>query len=159
MIYYAIKDNQLLDEVSENKTALEMSLQANGHTEYELYSTEYEDFTPSNLKYTVDLTTFKVGLNPEYNIILAERERERIAMLKMTPRDFLLAITSMGIEWAQIKELMAQNPQVEIELNYCQYVYRGNPLLDDLCGNFGVTPEQLDELFLAHENISLTTSQ
>lgn len=90
---------------------------------------------------------------------LAQKEKERIALLKMTPRDFLLAITSMGIEWAQIKALMSQNPQVEIELNYCQYVYRGNPLLDDLCGNFGVTPEQLDELFLAHENISLTTSQ
>lgn len=90
---------------------------------------------------------------------LAQKEKERIALLKMTPRDFLLAITSMGIDWADIKALMSQNPQVEIELNYCQYVYRGNPLLDDLCGNFGVTPEQLDELFLAHENISLTTSQ
>lgn len=78
---------------------------------------------------------------------LAQQEKERTAMLKMTPRDFLLAITSMGIEWSQIKSLMAQNPQVEIELNYCQYVYRGNPLLDELCGNFGVTSQQLDELF------------
>lgn len=76
-----------------------------------------------------------------------QKEAERIAMLKMTPRDFLLAITSMGVDWADIKTLMAQNPQVEIELNYCQFVYRGNPLLDELCENFGVTSEQLDELF------------
>lgn len=76
-----------------------------------------------------------------------QKEAERIALLKMTPRDFLLAITSMGVDWADIKTLMAQNPQVEIELNYCQFVYRGNPLLDELCGNFGVTSEQLDELF------------
>lgn len=103
---------------------------------------------------------YLTGYAPHYTEEeLAQKEKERIAMLKMTPRDFLLAITSMGIEWAQIKELMAQNPQVEIELNYCQYVYRGNPLLDDLCGNFGVTPEQLDELFKAKENTSLTTSQ
>ena len=74
-------------------------------------------------------------------------EKKRVAMLKMTPRDFLLAITQMGVDFAKIKELMAANPQVEIELNYCNYVYRGNALLDQLCGQFGVTTTQLDELF------------
>ena len=74
-------------------------------------------------------------------------EKKRVAMLKMTPRDFLLAITQMGVDFAKIKELMASNPQVEIELNYCNYVYRGNALLDQLCGQFGITTTQLDELF------------
>lgn len=74
-------------------------------------------------------------------------EKKRVAMLKMTPRDFLLAITGMGVDFAKIKELMATNPQVEIELNYCNYVYRGNALLDQLCGQFGITTIQLDELF------------
>lgn len=74
-------------------------------------------------------------------------EKKRVAMLKMTPRDFLLAITGMGVDFAKIKELMATNPQVEIELNYCNYVYRGNALLDQLCGQFGITTAQLDELF------------
>lgn len=76
-------------------------------------------------------------------------EKKRVAMLKMTPRDFLLAITGMGVDFAKIKELMATNPQVEIELNYCNYVYRGNALLDQLCGQFGITTAQLDELFKA----------
>ena len=80
---------------------------------------------------------------------LAQKEKERIAMLKMTPRDFLLAVVDMGVDYSKIKELMASNPQVEIELQYCNNVYRGNPLLDQLCGNFGVTAEQLDELFKA----------
>lgn len=80
---------------------------------------------------------------------LAQREKERIAMLKMTPRDFLLAVVDMGVDYSKIKELMASNPQVEIELQYCNNVYRGNPLLDQLCGNFGVTTEQLDKLFKA----------
>lgn len=80
---------------------------------------------------------------------LAQREKERIAMLKMTPRDFLLAVVDMGVDYSKIKELMASNPQVEIELQYCNNVYRGNPLLDQLCGNFGVTAEQLDKLFKA----------
>lgn len=76
-----------------------------------------------------------------------QEEKKRVAMLKMTPRDFLLAITQMGVDFTKIKELMAANPQVEIELNYCNYVYRGNALLDQLCGQFGITTAQLDELF------------
>ena len=85
--------------------------------------------------------------NPKYAEEKELEEKKRIAMLKMTPRDFLLAITQMGVDFAKIKELMASNPQVEIELNYCNYVYRGNALLDQLCGQFGITTTQLDELF------------
>ena len=78
----------------------------------------------------------------------SQKEKERVAMLKMTPRDFLLACTQeLGIEWSAIKTLMDSNPQVAIELQFCNFVYRGNPLLDQLCGNFNVTSEQLDELF------------
>lgn len=85
--------------------------------------------------------------NPKYDEQKELEEKKRVAMLKMTPRDFLLAITGMGVDFAKIKELMATNPQVEIELNYCNYVYRGNALLDQLCGQFGITTAQLDELF------------
>ena len=85
--------------------------------------------------------------NPKYAEEKELEEKKRVAMLRMTPRDFLLAITQMGVDFAKIKELMASNPQVEIELNYCNYVYRGNALLDQLCGQFGITTTQLDELF------------
>ena len=81
--------------------------------------------------------------------VAIEKEKERVAMLKMTPRDFLLAITNMGVEWTAIKALMDSNPQVAIELQFCNNVYRGNPLLDQLCGQFNVTSEQLDKLFKA----------
>lgn len=89
----------------------------------------------------------KLIANPGYQKEKEQEEKKRVAMLKMTPRDFLLAITGMGVDFAKIKELMATNPQVEIELNYCNYVYRGNALLDQLCGQFGITTAQLDELF------------
>lgn len=91
--------------------------------------------------YLVDKCPMKIDEQKELE------EKKRVAMLKMTPRDFLLAITGMGVDFAKIKELMATNPQVEIELNYCNYVYRGNALLDQLCGQFGITTAQLDELF------------
>lgn len=96
-----------------------------------------------------DIEYVNVGgeyVTPEVAI---EKEKERVAMLKMTPRDFLLAITDMGVEWSAIKALMDSNPQVAIELQFCNNVYRGNPLLDQLCGQFNVTSEQLDELFKA----------
>lgn len=89
----------------------------------------------------------KLITNPDYQKEKELEEKKRVAMLRMTPRDFLLAITQMGVDFAKIKELMATNPQVEIELNYCNYVYRGNALLDQLCGQFGITTAQLDELF------------
>ena len=44
---------------------------------------------------------------------------------------------------------MNNNSQVAIELQFRNNVYRGNPLLDQLCGQFNVTSEQLDELFKA----------
>ena len=96
-----------------------------------------------------DIEYVNVGgeyVTPEVAI---EKEKERVARLKMTPRDFLLAITNMGVEWTAIKALMDSNPQVAIELQFCNNVYRGNPLLDQLCGQFNVTSEQLDELFKA----------
>lgn len=80
--------------------------------------------------------------------VAVQKEKERVAMLKMTPRDFLLACTQkLGIEWTKLKELMDTNAQVAIELQFCNHVYRGNPLLDQLAGQFGVTSEQLDNLF------------
>ena len=101
---------------------------------------------------TIEKTDIEyVNIGGEYVTpeVAIEKEKERGAMLKMTPRDFLLAITNMGVEWTAIKALMDSNPQVAIELQFCNHVYRGNPLLDQLCGQFNITSEQLDELFKA----------
>lgn len=76
----------------------------------------------------------------------------RIAKLKMTPLDFIKCLESVGITYAQVKVLCDANEQVDKELRFCQNVYRGNALLDQLCGQFGVTPEQLDALFEQYGN-------
>lgn len=107
-----------------------------GMTELDVQQSDIDDNW-----YLIDKCPMKTNKEKE------QEEKKRVAMLKMTPRDFLLAITQMGVDFAKIKELMAANPQVEIELNYCNYVYRGNALLDQLCGQFGITTTQLDELF------------
>ena len=76
-----------------------------------------------------------------------KEETKRIAMLKMTPLDFIKALEEVGVSYSQIKELCNTNEEVEKQLRFCNHVYRGNPLLDQLCGLFNVTTEQLNELF------------
>lgn len=117
-------------------------------------------FMPNITIEEVDVEYQLVGgeyVTPE---VAVQKEKERVAMLNMTPRDFLLACTQeLGIEWSAIKTLMDNNPQVAIELQFCNAVYRGNPLLDQLCGQFGVTSEQLDNLFKKANGESVKTTE
>ena len=76
-----------------------------------------------------------------------EEEVKKIAMLKMTPLDFITALEEVGVSYSQIKELCNTNEEVEKQLRVCNHVYRGNPLLDQVCGLINVTTEQLNELF------------
>lgn len=66
---------------------------------------------------------------------------------QMTPREFILGLLSRGITREQIEELIASNQQVWAELNYATYIERKNPLLDELCSQFGLTPEDVDGIF------------
>lgn len=66
---------------------------------------------------------------------------------QMTPREFILGLLSRGITREQIEELIANNQQVWAELNYATYIERKNPLLDALCSQFGLTPEDVDGIF------------
>ena len=66
---------------------------------------------------------------------------------RMTPREFILALLNRGVTREQIEELIKSNQQVWAELNYATYIERKNPLLDALCSQFGLTPEDVDELF------------
>ena len=100
--------------------------------------------------YTVEETVIEYELVNGKFVTLAEKlkeETKRIAMLKMTPLDFIKALEEVGVSYSQIKELCNTNEEVEKQLRFCNHVYRGNPLLDQLCGLFNVTTEQLNELF------------
>ncbi len=79
-------------------------------------------------------------------------EKARIAKLKMTPLDFIKCLEGLGVQYTQIKALCDANEAVDKELRFCSNVYRGNALLDQLCGQFGVTPAQLDEIFKQYGN-------
>lgn len=66
---------------------------------------------------------------------------------QLTPREFILAMLNKGISREQIEGLIASNNQVWAELNYATYIERKNPLLDEFCSQFGLTPEDIDHIF------------
>lgn len=80
--------------------------------------------------------------------IKKQEEHARIMELKMTPLDFLKAIIKLGISYDTIKQLMEANPEVDMEMRYCQNVYRKHPMLEQFATQFGVTSEQLDNIFI-----------
>lgn len=66
----------------------------------------------------------------------------------LTPREFILKLMDKGITRSQIEALINTNDRVWAELNYATVISRANPLLDQLCGQFNLTPSDVDELFL-----------
>lgn len=77
----------------------------------------------------------------EVDEIVVKRHRA-----SMTPREFVLKLLQKGITKAQI-EALNQNEQVWAELNFATTILRANPLLDELCGQFGLTTADVDEMF------------
>ena len=90
----------------------------------------------------------EIVLNPQFEEIKAQEERERVANLTCTKRVFALMLQEMGISYTQLKELIATSEQAQLEWDLCVELERKNPLLDVMAGQLGVTPEQLDKLFL-----------
>ena len=86
------------------------------------------------------------GESPEdWQEITEEYHRRLVAT--MTPREFILALMGLGITREQLEALADSSDQVWAELNYATLISRANPLLDQLCGQFGLTPADVDELF------------
>ncbi len=78
---------------------------------------------------------------------LAQFERERIAKLKLTKREVFLGLfQAKGITPDMIKAQI-QDPQTLIEFEYANDYYRGNPLIDIIGAQLGITSEQLDKFF------------
>lgn len=85
--------------------------------------------------------------NPNYEAEKQAKERARLDMLSMTPLDFLKALNQIGITYTTVKQIMDENPEVDMEMRYCQNVYRGHPMINQFAQQFGVSSEQLDYMF------------
>ena len=77
-----------------------------------------------------------------------QKEKERIARLSCTKRDFALMLQEMGVDYfTQLKPLIDSNAQAQLEWELCERLFRFNPMIDLMAGQLGVTPEMLDGLF------------
>jgi hypothetical protein len=139
MTYYIFLDNRKLNGAGQCRQLTK------GVENIEVSEELYNAYIGAPTKYIY--SEGKIIENPNYETERLEEEAKRIAMLKMTPLDFIKALEEVGVSYAQIKELCNTNEEVEKQLRFCNHVYRGNPLLDKLCGSFNVTTEQLNELF------------
>lgn len=87
-------------------------------------------------------------LNDKYEEEKLNSEKEKIGNLTITKRDFMLALQTKGITYEQVKNLVGLNPQAQVEWELCVVLQRKNPLLDSVASQVGITPEQLDEIFV-----------
>jgi hypothetical protein len=85
--------------------------------------------------------------NPDYEQEKEEKEKEEIKNLKCTKRVFALALKQLGITYQQLKELIATNDDAQLEWDLCVELSRDNPLLDQMCGQLCITPQQIDDIF------------
>lgn len=76
-----------------------------------------------------------------------EQEQERISHLCMTKRVCALMLQELGVPYSQLKEAIATSEQAQLEWDLCVELERCNPLIDVIGKKFGLSPEQIDQMF------------
>lgn len=146
-MFYRIQENMIIDNADFNYS---------DECKYTDICTTKE-YQEDPLRYT--LIDGEIAINPNYEEDKKQKERERINKLTCTKRVFVLMLQELGIDYlTMLKPLIESNAQAQLEWDLCVELERGNPLLDIMAGQLGVTPEQLDGLFLYH-NGEITLEQ
>jgi hypothetical protein len=110
------------------------------------YPIERSEFTNEEYVYDADLEEYVIN-NKEFQARQLQKEKERIAKLKLTKREVFLGLyQAKGVTPDMIKAQIT-DPQALIEFEYANDYYRGNPLIDIVGATLGITPEQLDKFF------------
>lgn len=90
----------------------------------------------------------EVVLNPNYEEEQKRKEKERIGNLTVTKRVFAIALRdNFGIPYNELKRVIAQSDDAQLEWDLCVELHRNNPLLDIMAGQMGITSQQLDYIF------------
>ena len=110
------------------------------------------------LEYNEIMIDGKPTINENYEQEQAQKEKERVNKLTCTKRVFALMLQELGITYSQLKELIASNEQAQLEWDLCVELERGNPLLDIMAFQLGITSVQLDGLF-KYANGEITLEQ
>lgn len=132
-------------QVIDNKLTAWGAYPFEGYTK-EIADIGYEHYTENIDKYIFNGET--IVLAPDWEEKEKQKEKERIARLSCTKRDFVLMLQKQGISYKNtLKPLIESNEQASTEWELCERLYRFNPLLDEMAGELGITSEQLDIIF------------
>ena len=108
-----------------------------------------------NLGFTIEETEDELQALGYTEEELAQFEKERIAKLKLTKREVFLGLyQAKGITPDMIKAQIT-DPAVLIEFEYANDYYRGNPLIDVIGAQLGITSKQLDKFFETNDYTKL----
>ena len=126
---------------------------------YQCSDNEYKEFKDGKRIWQGN----ELVVNPNYEAEQAQKEAERIAMLKLTRGDvFRALLLAKGVTREQIKAQLEVMPmstteeQITRELALIDFdealdFYRGNPLIDTVGLSLGITKEQLDSFFQTND--------
>lgn len=87
----------------------------------------------------------EIVLNPQFEEIKAQEERERVGHLTMTALDFVNVLKQAGLTALQIKEYLDANIELDQQLKYCQNVYCG--VVCQLC------PLTMEDITITQEDV------
>lgn len=117
---------------------------------------DYNDYTNNPEKYIYDKEKQEIVLNPEYESIIEQREKERISKLSITRGDMFEAlILAFNKSKDDIRELILKQESLN-EMQKKLYVnrldealnfYRAHPAVDLIGGLLGITPDRMDKFF------------
>jgi hypothetical protein len=83
------------------------------------------------------------------------QERQRIGMLCLTKREVFLALYKAKQMTPEMLKSSITDPEALIEIEYANEYYRGNPLIDLIGEQLGLTTKQLDEFFETNDYTKL----
>lgn len=90
----------------------------------------------------------KIIENPNYKEDKEKERKEYINSLQCTKRVLALALKEFGITYTQLKTLIDSDEDAQLEWDLCVELQRSNPLLNIFGERLGITPEQIDNIFL-----------
>ena len=134
---------------------------------YQCSDNEYKEFKDGKRIWQGN----ELVVNPNYEAEQAQKEAERIAMLKLTRGDvFRALLLAKGVTREQIKAQLEAMPmttteeQITRELALIDFdealdFYRGNPLIDTVGLSLGITKEQLDSFFQTNDYNDLISEE
>lgn len=116
-----------------------------GVLNFEVNDELYEDYKNNPLKYIFE--DGQIILNPQFEEQLVQEEREKLDALSLTKREVFLALyKDKGITPEQLRAQL-EDTEAQIEFDYANSYFRGNPLINLIGANLGYTSAQMDYLF------------